>query len=58
MATKAVFFSFSPLFFEQATKGTDTQFILRVGTCPSLWKGGWNYLIFKVPYNPTHLMIL
>jgi len=26
--------------------------------CPCSWQGGWNELIFKVPSNPYHSMIL
>ena len=28
------------------------------GRCPCLWQGGWNLMIFKVPSNPYHSMIL
>jgi len=27
------------------------------GRCPCPWQGGWNTMIFKVPYNPDHPMI-
>jgi len=26
--------------------------------CPCSWQGGWNQMIFKVPSNPNHSMIL
>jgi len=26
--------------------------------CPCSWQGGWNQMIFKVPSNPYHPMIL
>ena len=26
--------------------------------CPCSWQGGWNQIIFKVPSNPNHSMIL
>ena len=28
------------------------------GRCPCSWQGGWNQMIFKVPSNPNHSMIL
>ena len=28
------------------------------GRCPCSWQGGWNQVIFKVPSNPNHSMIL
>jgi len=28
------------------------------GRCPCSWQGGWNQMIFKVPSNPYHSMIL
>jgi len=28
------------------------------GKCPCSWQGGWNQMIFKVPSNPNHSMIL
>jgi len=28
------------------------------GRCPCLWQGGWSRMIFKVPSNPNHSMIL
>jgi len=28
------------------------------GRCPCLWQGGWNQMIFKVPSDPYHSMIL
>jgi len=28
------------------------------GGCPCSWQGGWNQMIFKVPSNPYHSMIL
>ena len=28
------------------------------GRCPFSWQGGWNPMIFKVPSNPCHSMIL
>jgi len=28
------------------------------GRCPCWWQGGWNQMIFKVPSNPDHSMIL
>ena len=28
------------------------------GRCPCSWQGGWNEMIFKVPSNPYHSMIL
>ena len=28
------------------------------GRCPCPWQGGWNMLIFKVPFNPNHSMLL
>jgi len=24
------------------------------GRCPCPWQGGWNEMIFKVPFNPNH----
>ena len=28
------------------------------GRCPCSWQGGWNQMIFKVPSNPNHSIIL
>jgi len=28
------------------------------GRCPCSWQGGWNQMIFKVPSNPYHSMIM
>ena len=28
------------------------------GNCPCPWQGGWNLMIYKVPSNPNHSMIL
>jgi len=28
------------------------------GQCSCSWQGGWNQMIFKVPSNPNHSMIL
>jgi len=28
------------------------------GRCPCWWQGGWNQMMFKIPSNPNHSMIL
>ena len=42
--------------FKARLVGALSSLVWWKGPCP--WQGGWNRMIFKVPSNPTHSMIL